>query len=68
MIPKCWFTDWLLVSGELVRDAEILIPESLMRPRKLYYKRLQLRFGCTARFGKLCHEHIEHLEVKELGL
>ena len=28
---------------ELVKDAEILIPESLMRPRKLSYERLQLR-------------------------
>ena len=55
MIPKCQFTDWLLVSRKLVKDAEILIPELLMRPRKLFYERLRSgRFGCTARFGKLC--------------
>ena len=43
MIPKFRSTDWLLVSRKLVKDAEILIPESLMRPRKLSYERLWLR-------------------------
>ena len=43
MIPKFRFTDWLLVSRKLVKDAEVLIPELLMRPRKLSYERLWLR-------------------------
>ena len=42
-ILKCWLTDCLLVPAKLVKNANVLISESVVRPRKLYYERLLLR-------------------------